>query len=117
MEEAEFLRSLLAVVYRDQQPRNNLFTIAALIEKRLATPTAERPAAPAQACRRGTCPPNQCTDASVYGLAPCALSDDALMDLARDECDDFRWPSTALSIMRKAIAAAGVDSGRGGQHG
>lgn len=37
-------------------------------------------------------------------------NDDTLLDLAREECQDFRWPSTALSIMRKAIATAGAAS-------
>lgn len=44
------------------------------------------------------------------GVAPSQTpSDEALMELAREECENFRWPSTALSIMRKAISAAGVD--------
>lgn len=33
------------------------------------------------------------------------LSDEQLMDIARPACGNFRWPSTALDIMRAAIAA------------
>lgn len=40
------------------------------------------------------------------GVRVGAPTDDELMELARAECENFRWPSTALSIMRKAIAAS-----------
>lgn len=33
------------------------------------------------------------------------LTDSELMDVARPACGNFRWPSTALDIMRQAIAA------------
>ena len=33
------------------------------------------------------------------------LTDEELMDIARPTCGNFRWPSTALDIMRQAIAA------------
>jgi hypothetical protein len=33
------------------------------------------------------------------------LPDAELMDIARPTCGNFRWPSTALDIMRQAIAA------------
>ena len=50
--------------------------------------------------------PNHFPDAG--NMAPAAvveLTDDELMDIARPTCGNFRWPSTALDIMRQAIAA------------